>query len=235
MTYAPYKLEDDPRPRLGLIVLQADETIEDEFRLSLDPSKARLNITRIPSGADLTPDTIKAMENALPTAAALFPEGAQFDVVGYACTSGSSLIGSDRVAKLVRSACKSVHVTNPLDAAFAALKAQSACRIGIVSPYTDAIAKNLHEDFGKAGFDVAATLSFGEDTEAAVARIAPRSIMDAVLQLSENTGLDAVFLSCTNLRTHEAIGQLKANLSMPVISSNGALAWHMAKLAKIAL
>ena len=32
MQAAPYTTEEDVRKRLGLIVLQADETIEDEFR-----------------------------------------------------------------------------------------------------------------------------------------------------------------------------------------------------------
>ena len=100
MTYAPYELDVDHRPRLGLIVLQADETIEDEFRHYFDPAHVRMNISRVPSGADLTRDTIKAMESALPAAASLFPEGAQLDVVGYACTSGRSVIGPDRVREL---------------------------------------------------------------------------------------------------------------------------------------
>lgn len=235
MTRAPYEIEADDRPRLGLIVLQADETIEDEFRYLLDPAKVRLHISRVPSGAELTLRTIKAMETALPAAAALLPQGAIFDAVGYACTSGTSLIGASKVQQLVRSGCSCKRVTNPLEAAFSALKSRNASRLGIVSPYTDDIAQNMRLDFTKAGFDVARTRSFGEDSEAKVASISPRSIVDAVLSLTEGDDLDAVFLSCTNLRTLEAIDTLKREIDVPVLSSNLSLAWHMTNSVQVEL
>jgi maleate isomerase len=233
MNSVPYHLETDSRPRLGLIVLQADETIEDEFRQIFDPARVRLHISRVPSGAELTPDTILQMEAALPAAAALFPKGMTFDAVGYACTSGTSLIGAERVASLIRSGCKTRSVTNPLTATFAALRALKATRVGIVSPYTDDIAQHLCSEFTKAGFRVPEALSFGENKEAHVARIAPRSIVEAVQLLTAETGLDAVFLSCTNLRTLDAINVLRKQIDVPVLSSNHSLAWHMSHLAQV--
>jgi maleate isomerase len=233
MNTVPYDLETDGRPRLGLIVLQADETIEDEFRQIFDPAAVRLHISRVPSGAELTPDTIKEMETALPAAAALFPQGVTFDAVGYACTSGTSLIGAERVASLIRSRCAARNVTNPLTATFAALRTLDAERVGIVSPYTSDIAASLCADFAKAGFHAPKRLSFGENREAQVARIASRSIIEAVTLLTAQAALDAVFLSCTNLRTLGVIEILRHRLRLPVLSSNLCLAWHMARLAQI--
>ena len=164
MSTVPFELETDARPRLGLVVLQADETIEDEFRTLFDPAEVRLQVTRIPSGAELTTESIAAMEQALPVAAGLFPEGAHFDVIGYACTSGTSQIGAARVAELIQSRCNTWAVTNPLTATFSAFKALEAARIGIVSPYTSDIAEKLSADFEKAGFAVPRAVSFGEET-----------------------------------------------------------------------
>lgn len=231
MTQAPYTLEDDARPRLGLIVLQADETIEDEFRRYFRPNEIRLHVARIPSGTALTSASIQAMETALPAAAGLFPEGATFDAVAYACTSGTSLIGAERVQFLVQTTCRTEAVTNPLTATFAALNALNASRVGIVSPYTPDIVANMRADFEKVGFAVPQTLSFGEEIEANVARIAPASIVDAARALIKDGDPDAVFLSCTNLRTFGIIDRLEADLGVPVLSSNQTLAWHMAKLA----
>ena len=232
MTRVPYALETDARPVIGLVVLQADETIEDEFRHLLDPSEIRLHITRIPSGTELTPDTIAAMETALPAATGLFPETLAFDAVGYACTSGTSLIGADRIAALVRMGCTTRAVTDPLTATFTALHARKAARVGIVSPYTDEIAQKLRSDFEDAGLAVPVWVSFGEDTEANVARITTRSIIDAARSLTHGTALDAVFLSCTNLRTLKAIDQLQQDMDIPVLSSNLSLARHLVDLVK---
>jgi maleate isomerase len=44
---------------------------------------------------------------------------------------------------------------------------------------------------------------------------------------------DAVFASCTNLRTFGVIESAEAALGKPVISSNSAFAWHLHKLAGI--
>ena len=214
---------------LGLIVLQVDETIEQDFRRLFPARGVALHVTRIPSGDELTPDTIAAMALALPAAASLLPSAATFGAVGYACTSGTTLIGADRVRELVSGAVNTRVVADPLSASIAALQAVGARRVGIVSPYIDSVATPIRRAFGRAGFDVPATLSFGEEVEARVARIDPASIRRAAMEVAAQASLDAVFLSCTNLRTLDIIDPLEQALGIPVISSNQALAWHMAR------
>jgi maleate isomerase len=228
MTAFPYLLEDDSLPRLGLIVLQVDETIEQDFRHLFSPQTTKLHISRIPSGAELTPDSIAQMETALPAAASLLPSG--LDVVGYACTSGTTLIGAQRVRDLISPATQSRHVTDPLTAALAQCHALGLGRIGIVSPYIASVAAPIRAAFEAKGIAVPATLSFGEDVEAKVARIAPASIADAARALARQTPLDGLFLSCTNLRTRDILDPLTQELGLPVLSSNQCLAWHMAEL-----
>jgi maleate isomerase len=77
---------------------------------------------------------------------------------------------------------------------------------------------------------VASSASFDEVEEARVARIDPASIRDAALHVGRGD-VDAVFLSCTNLRTLDILDAVEAEIGKPVISSNQALAWHMAHLA----
>ncbi len=234
MTRFPYRLTDPigTKATLGLIVLQVDETIEQDFRrLFVDPEIA-LYVSRIPSGAELTPDTIALMETDLPRAASLLPPAAAFDAVGYACTSGTTLIGAARVAELVKGAASTRAVADPLTAAQTAMRSLGVANIGIVSPYIDAVAGPIRAAFEKAGFKVPTTLSFGEEVEARVARIDPGSIREAALAVGRTPCVDAVFLSCTNLRTLDIIDGLEDVLGMPVVSSNQALAWHMARLTK---
>lgn len=232
MTGHPYRLTGSiGRWTLGLIVLQVDETIEIEFRRLLSPETA-LYVTRIPSGDALTPDSIATMEDHLPKAAGLLPPAARFDAVAYACTSGTALIGPDRVADLIRGACHTAQVTTPLGAATRALRALGATRIGLVSPYVPSVAGPIRQAFENAGFQVTATLSFGEEVEAKVARIDPASVAGAAREVARTGRPDAIFLSCTNLRTLEILPELEAELGIPVLSSNQTLAWDMARLAR---
>jgi maleate isomerase len=45
--------------------------------------------------------------------------------------------------------------------------------------------------------------------------------------------VDAVFISCTNLRALNLIAELESKLAKPVISSNQALGWHCLRLAGV--
>lgn len=230
----PYRLSTDHTPTLGLLVLQVDETIEQDFRRLLDPRSVKLHVSRLPSGAELTPNTIAGMEAELAPAAALLPPAAQFDAIAYACTSGTTLIGASRVHTLIGKAARTHAVTDPLTAALTATRALGLKRIGIVSPYVATVAGPIRRAFEAAGLEVPQTLSFGEEVEARVARIDPASIADAARALVRQAALDGVFLSCTNLRTLDIIPALEGELGLPVLSSNQVLCWHMARLAGIA-
>jgi maleate isomerase len=220
---------------LGLVVLQVDETIEQDFRRLFVGPDIALYVSRIPSGAELNPETIGQMAVDLPYAVSLLPPAAGFDVIGYACTSGTTLIGVDKVAQLVQDHADTGAVTNPLTAAIAAFAALNVNAVAIVSPYIASIAAPIRDAFVEAGLQVPAVLSFDEEVEANVARIDPASIHAAALEIGQMPGVEAVFLSCTNLRTLDIIDDLEQQLGLPVVSSNQALAWHMAHIASVQL
>lgn len=216
---------------LGLIVLQSDLTIEHDFRrLFADPGFA-LYVSRVPSGDEVTPETLTAMREQLPRAASLLPPSARFDVIGYGCTSASTLIGPDAVRRLVRQGAQTKAVANPLSAALAALGRVQARRVALVTPYIESVVAPMRAAFEAGGIAVPATLSFGEEKEENVARISPDSIKAAALHVGGGPDVDAVFLSCTNLRTLDIIDDLEMRLGKPVLSSNQVLAWQMAEMA----
>lgn len=234
MSTAPYHLSKDSRPRLGLVVLQVDEVIEQDFRASL-PKDVRLHVTRVGSGDALTPQSIAKMKTGLTAAAALLPPAADFDVIGYACTSGTALIGAAVAHDLIRQGARTAAVTDPMTAAVAMMQGKGISRIGIVSPYVADVAEPLAHAFEEEGIFAVRTVSFGEQIEAKVARIAPDAIASAARKLVADGGLDGIFLSCTNLQTSEILAPLQSELGLPVMSSNQVLAWHMLRLARPAL
>ena len=106
-----FDIDESRRTALGLIVLQADETIEPEFRELTARSGGALYHSRIPSDLDVTPQSLARMETAIPDAVSLLPTHLDFDVIGYGCTSGATVIGPAAVARAVRSVKPTVAVT----------------------------------------------------------------------------------------------------------------------------
>ncbi|MFT4792887.1 MAG: maleate isomerase [Paracoccaceae bacterium] len=235
MTALPYTLTGPigTRASLGLIVLQADEVIEQDFRRLFPDRDVAVYASRIPSGADLTPETLKAMETALPRAAELLPPSVGFDAIGYACTSGATVIGPQQVEDMIHRAADARAVTDPLTAAAAALAHLGVRNIGLISPYIEDVSAALRAALTARGFAIARFGSFEEQQEARVARIDPASIRDAAIAVGRHNDVDAVFLSCTNLRTLDVIDAVEAAIGKPVVSSNLALAWHMGRLADV--
>ena len=221
-------------PQVGLVALQSDETVEPDLR-RLMPSDLEVLVTRVPSGAEVTAETLAAMEHRLADAVRLFPGGARFGAVGYACTSGTAQIGRRRIGALVDGACMTKAVTEPVSALIAACGALGVRRLALLSPYVAAVSERLRTVLFEAGIATPVFGSFDVAEEARVARIGQESIVDAALSLASQGGVDALFLSCTNLRTLDALTPIEGQSGLPVLSSNLVLAWHMAGLAGCAL
>ena len=216
--------------RFGLIILQSDETIEQEIRATL-PSNISINHSRIPCNKIVSSENLSQMQIDLPTASELLPK-IKYDSIGYACTSGATIIGSSEVEKLISSKQESGLVTDPIKATKEALINLNCHNIAFVSPYeqsvTEAMRLNLHHD----GFKIKDQISFNETDDTVVARIAEEDSLKAIIDIGRND-VDAIFISCTNLKTFNIIDKAEKVLQKPVISSNQALIWHMLKPLKI--
>ena len=216
--------------RLGLIILQSDETIEQEIRATL-PSNISINHSRIPCDKIVSSENLSQMQIDLPTASELLPK-IKYDSIGYACTSGATIIGSSEVEKLISSKQESGLVTDPIKATKEALINLNCHNIAFVSPYeqsvTEAMRLNLHHD----GFKIKDQISFNETDDTVVARIAEEDSLKAIIDIGRND-VDAIFISCTNLKTFNIIDKAEKVLQKPVISSNQALIWNMLKPLKI--
>ncbi len=229
MTAQPYELVLKRACQIGLIVLQADETIEHDMRRMLPPSVEFL-VSRVPSGTHVTLDTLSAMEVELKRAAALFPEAAVLRAVGYGCTSGSAQIGSGRVAEAVRAGKSTEEVSDPVTALIRACRAMQVTRIGLLSPYIQSVSRRLCDVLEEAGIGIVAFASFEESEEGRVAQIAPSSIKEAAIRLAGSADMDAVFVSCTNLRTLDLIDTVEAETGVPMMTSNQVLCWDLLRL-----
>lgn len=223
--YTYTRAPDGPAP-LGMIVLQADETLEGDLRRMI-PLDTQLYVSRVPSGADVTPDTLRAMAGHLTGAASLLPCALPYAAIGYGCTSATAQIGAGQVAALIRAGAQTAHVTDPLTALIAACGAMGITRLAFLSPYTADVSDRLRAALAEAGIATPVFGSFEEANEAAVVRIDGPSIIQAACDLAAQGDVQAVFLSCTNLRTLDLIEQVEARSGVTCLSSNQVLGWHL--------
>jgi maleate isomerase len=228
-----YKLSSSRPKQIGLIVLQADETLERDLRLLL-PDDLEFLVSRVPSATSVSSESLQAMASDLTQAASLLPVGANLSAVGYGCTSGTAQIGAARIANLIQAGIQTPTVTEPVSALIAACAHLGVTRIGLISPYVSSVSDQLRVVLADAGIRVAHFASFDEPTEERVVRISPASITAAAITMAHAEDCDAVFLSCTNLRTLDVIERIETQIGKPVLSSNQVLAWHLCRLLDIA-
>jgi len=219
------------RARLGLIVLQTDQTLEYEFRYLLAVPGVAWYHSRIANAMEVTPQTLQQMADDLPAAAAMLPAAFEFDAIAYGCTSGATVIGEPAVADAIQRSHPKVLVTNPLTACKAAFNAMGMQRIAFLTPYSPDVTELMREQLQVSGFDVVCMGSFQQTDDFVVGRISPQSILEAMQQLIGEVDCDGVFVSCTSLRVVEILPQAEQLLGKPVTSSNHAMAWHLLRLA----
>lgn len=232
MSVLAYQLLGHRPVQLGIVVLQADETLEHDLHRLL-PEETELLVTRVPSATRVSSQSLAAMEADLTAAAELLPRGARFAALGFGCTSGTAQIGALRVAELLRAGADVATVTEPVSALIAACQHLGIKRLALVSPYVAEVSARLIDVLVGAGIEISAFASFNEAQEANVVRIDAPSIANAARSTAAQAPCDGVFLSCTNLRTLDVIAGAEAELGVPVLSSNLVLAWHMARLAGV--
>lgn len=215
----------------GLIVLETDETLPIEALRCFSAPGLGLHQTRIRMEANVTPATLADMEARIPEAAQMFPTRTALAAVGYACTSGATVIGSQRIEAMVLAHHPQAAVTDPIRAAAAALKALGVTRIGFLTPYVESVSAPMRALLESQGFEIATFGSFEEGDDPSVARITRESIINALVALGEDAAVEALFASCTNLQTFGLIDEVERRLGKPVLTSNLALCWHMLTLA----
>jgi maleate isomerase len=221
------------RARIGLLVLESDQTMEWEFRDLTDLPGVSVYHARLANDVIVTPETLAKMAAELPVAARLLPEYMGLKAIGYGCTSAATIIGEDRVAGIIGTIHPGLPSTNPLTAAKAALAAMGVKRLGLLTPYSPDVTSAMQARFVEAGIDVTMVGSFYEESDLVVGKIDHASILAGAIAVGQAKDVDGVFISCTSLRAAGIIAAAEKAIGKPVTASNHALAWHLLRLAGI--
>lgn len=222
--------------RIGVVALATDLTIESDLR-RMAPAGVEIFTNRVRHRDPLTAANLRAMAPDIRRAAADLLPGERVDALLYACTSGTAVIGEAEVMRLLRTGRDgdgtggggAPPCTTPLTAAQAAFAALAARRVSLLTPYSEAVNRELVAAFARRGITVINAHGFGLEHDAAIAEVAPEAIVAAALEACRPAA-DALFISCTALRAAQVIRQLEERLDKPVVTSNQALLWHALKL-----
>lgn len=230
-------IPENAQIHLGMIVLQSDVTIEDEFRRYFADTDLSLLVSRIPFEDEVTEKTLGDMAHYLTQSTALFPVAHTFDAVGYACTSGAMQIGSDRIRQLIMKERTCRYVSDPMRAALLAFESLGAKNIGYLAPYSTPVCKTMIEHIESQGFSVSHSASFDEEHDQVVGRISPNTIYQTAIELivSADGDIDAIFIACTNMKCATVLDRITSETGVTALSSNKVLAWDLARSAGVPL
>lgn len=218
--------ERHPRGRLGFVLLQSEETAEDDIRMVV-PADVGVFFTRSPMPDSTTVETLASMGGDLGRAAGVLPPA--LDAVAYVCTSGSVVIGEERVAAELTRGQPQARTTSLVSCVVAALKTLGIARPVVGTPYLDEI-NTLEADFLTGhGFDVFGMTGMQIESGWDMCRVDPDDTIAFALEI-DRPEADGIFLSCTGLRTLEVVEEIERRTGKPVLGSNQALIWRMLRL-----
>ena len=215
--------------RIGLIGLSSGMTCEEEMHTMLPPGTqvltsrvANQNHVNLATLADMEGDLVRAVST-------LLPEG-HLDALVYSCTSGTIAMGEDTVFERLRSVRPGVAVTTPFTGAVTALNRLGCERITMLTPYSEEVTVAMRDELVRRGMTIVRTVAFGLTADSEMSRVEPRTVRDMVIK-TDHPDAEAVFVSCTALRTSAILDELEQTLGKPVVTSNQALVWHSLTLA----
>jgi len=221
----PFELsEGRPDVRIGVIV-PFDFALDREY-WCYTPSDVTLHITRTPHVDEpLGMGLVEAVSDddvicgAVGELVAPDPE-----LIVYACTSGSFVRGRDgerRIRQTMKEA-GARHAITTSGALLDALAALGIRRLAVGTPYDEPVTRRLADFLEESGVDVVSVAYLG--LRGGVDRVTADSLTHLTVA-ADAADADAVFLSCTNLATFDALTDLEARLGKLVLSANQVTMW----------
>lgn len=218
------------RPRLGLILLATDLTLEGDVARLILPDEAAVHATRVAYANPTTPVNLRGMGLRLTAAAGLLVPGEPLVAIAFGCTSASVITGEAEVAEAIGVGRPGVPVVTPIGAAARGLRTLGAGRISLLTPYTEETTAPMVEHLSRAGFEVVRVRSLGFDDDREMAKLPGEAIVAAARE-ADAPEAEALFISCTALQAMRVAAEIEVALGKPVVTSNQATIWELRRHA----
>jgi maleate isomerase len=225
------QFDDGPgRHRIGLITLSNDYVTERDFMNMRPSNDVAIFGTRVANTPDCTVETLHQMAPHITEAASLIVPQGQVDVVAYSCTSGTAVMGFEKVQSLIHAARPGVPCVTPITSSIAALQKFDASRLAILTPYIDEVNIGIANYLQKAEFVITAFSTFDIAQNERMACLSTESIYSAALD-ADRADAEALFISCTAIRAVDVVDRIEQTLGKPVVTAVQAMFWQALRLS----
>jgi len=222
--YIAPKFKKKTNPKVGLLALSTDLTIENDFQSICQKLPFDLFVNRIHNENPLTKENLMKMYDQIESVTEKILPGQKINTIAYACTSGTIAIGEDKIKEKIQIAKPNCYVTNPVTSAIKAFKEMNIKKVALFTPYPESINKTILEFFERKNVNIVSFSTFNIDLDKDIALVDPKHLLETLIKLDTNDA-DGIFVSCTALPVLQIIEEVEKKINKVVLSSNQTLIW----------
>ena len=218
------ELDSATNPRIGLIALSTDFTIEQDYRRICHNLPLDIFVNRIPFNNPLNHENYLKMSDHLPSIAKNILPDQELNTIAYGFTSGTVAMGENLIANQIKKSKPNTYVTTPITAALKAFKKLNIKKISVLTPYPKPVNESVFNYLLKNNIEVLNFSSFNLNYDSEIAMVKPDHIVETICKMNHE-GSDAIFVSCTALRIVEVLQKAEEKIKKTIISSNQSMIW----------
>ena len=219
-------------PRIGLIALSTDFTIEQDYRNICHQIPVDIFVNRIPFENPLNHENYLKMSEHIPEVSAQILPNQKIDVIAYGCTSGTIAIGTEKITEQIHKTKPDCLVTTPITAAIKAFKQLSIKKIAVLTPYPKDVNLTVFNYLKENDVEIDSFNSFNLNYDSEIAQVSLESLMTQISKINLKN-IDGLFVSCTALKIVDILDEVEKEFKINVVSSNQALIWDCLNLLNI--
>jgi len=211
-------------PRIGLIALSTDFTIEQDYRNICHQLPVDIFVNRIPFENPLNHENYLKMANHISDVSAQILPSEDVDIIAYGCTSGTIAIGAERIKQEVNNSKPNAKVTTPITAAIKALNYLGIKKIAVLTPYPKDVNETVFNYLNENNLTIDSFSSFNLEYDSEIAQVSLESLQKQIAKI-DLSKVDGLFVSCTALKIVDVLDKIEKLQNTTIISSNQAIIW----------
>ena len=219
------------RAKIGFILMSTDLAAESDMT-AMAPEGVATHFTRLKTDDYTTNETLSRHLDFMADAASRIQPDTRPDVISYSCTSGSIVIGEDRVKQEIRKGAPYAEPMTLVTGVVDALNELGAKRLVVGTPYLDEINTAEAEFLVTRGFDLLDIQGLNLETGTEFGCVTPDYWKQFALEI-DRPEADAIFLSCGGIRALDVAEEIEELTGKPVITSNQGQMWSCLRRAGI--